>query len=93
MTNTIYDTIIIGAGPAGLSAAIYLGRKKLKTLVVSIMLADKLTSPPILKIILVLKRLQEWNFRQTVSVFFKCGNKIGAILISRYMSAKSLVIG
>ena len=33
MNNTIYDTIIIGAGPAGLAAAIYAGRSKLKTLV------------------------------------------------------------
>ncbi len=32
MSNT-YDLIIIGAGPAGLSAAIYAGRSKLKTLV------------------------------------------------------------
>ncbi len=32
----MYDTIIIGGGPAGLSAAIYTGRKKLKTAVVTI---------------------------------------------------------
>ena len=31
--NVIYDLIIIGAGPAGLSAAIYAGRAKLNTLV------------------------------------------------------------
>lgn len=31
----MYDTIIVGAGPAGLSAAIYAARFKLKTLVVS----------------------------------------------------------
>ena len=31
--ETIYDVIIIGAGPAGLSAALYTGRAKLKTLV------------------------------------------------------------
>ena len=30
----MYDTIIIGAGPAGLTAAIYAGRSKLKTLVI-----------------------------------------------------------
>ena len=30
----LYDLIIIGAGPAGLSAAIYAGRAKLKTLVI-----------------------------------------------------------
>jgi len=36
MTNTdkLYDLIVIGAGPAGLSAAIYAGRAKLKTLVI-----------------------------------------------------------
>jgi len=35
MTNTenLYDLIVVGAGPAGLSAAIYAGRAKLKTLV------------------------------------------------------------
>ena len=32
----MYDTIIIGAGPAGLAAAIYTCRKKLKTLIISI---------------------------------------------------------
>ena len=32
----MYDTIIIGAGPAGLAAAIYCGRKKLKTAIVTI---------------------------------------------------------
>ena len=30
----VYDTIIIGAGPAGLSAAIYAGRSRLKTLLI-----------------------------------------------------------
>jgi len=32
----MYDTIIIGAGPAGLAAAIYCGRKKLKTAILTI---------------------------------------------------------
>jgi len=32
--DNIYDVIIIGSGPAGLSAAIYAGRAKLKTLVI-----------------------------------------------------------
>ena len=30
----VYDVIIIGAGPAGLSAAIYAGRARLKTLLI-----------------------------------------------------------
>ena len=30
--DTIYDVIILGAGPSGLSAAIYAGRGRLKTL-------------------------------------------------------------
>lgn len=34
MNNKIYDLIIIGGGPAGLSAAIYAGRAKLNTLVI-----------------------------------------------------------
>ncbi len=33
--NKIYDLIIIGAGPAGMTAGIYAARKKLKTLVIS----------------------------------------------------------
>ena len=32
----MYDTIIIGAGPAGLAAAIYTGRKELKTAIITI---------------------------------------------------------
>jgi len=32
----MYDTIIIGAGPAGLAAAIYCGRKKLKTVIITL---------------------------------------------------------
>lgn len=35
MEQEIFDTIIIGAGPAGLSAAIYASRKALKTLVLT----------------------------------------------------------
>ncbi|MBP8644725.1 MAG: FAD-dependent oxidoreductase [Syntrophobacteraceae bacterium] len=34
-TGTLYDAIILGAGPAGLSAAIYTIRKALKTLIIS----------------------------------------------------------
>ncbi|MCG2717590.1 MAG: FAD-dependent oxidoreductase [Nanoarchaeota archaeon] len=33
--NQIYDTIIIGSGPAGMTAAIYAARYKLKTLIIS----------------------------------------------------------
>ncbi len=32
----LYDTIIIGGGPAGLAAAIYCGRKKLKTILLTV---------------------------------------------------------
>jgi thioredoxin-disulfide reductase len=32
----MYDTIIIGAGPAGLAAAIYCGRKKLNTAIITV---------------------------------------------------------
>jgi thioredoxin reductase (NADPH) len=35
MEPEVYDTIILGAGPAGLTAAIYTSRAKLKTLVVT----------------------------------------------------------
>src|SRR5208283_1443369 len=33
MTDTVYDTIIIGGGPAGLSAAQYASRARMKTVV------------------------------------------------------------
>lgn len=33
MTSSVFDTIIVGAGPAGCSAAIYTGRANLKTLI------------------------------------------------------------
>ena len=33
MSNTKYDSIIIGAGPAGLTAGIYLSRAKMKVLI------------------------------------------------------------
>src|SRR5437016_289731 len=32
MTNTKYDVIIVGAGPAGLAAGLYAGRMELKAL-------------------------------------------------------------
>jgi NADH-dependent peroxiredoxin subunit F len=35
MTQEIYDTIIIGGGPAGAGAAVYAARKRLKTLLVT----------------------------------------------------------
>ncbi|MFQ7303250.1 MAG: FAD-binding protein, partial [Beduini sp.] len=34
MNQEIYDLIILGAGSAGLSAGIYAGRAKLKTLII-----------------------------------------------------------
>jgi thioredoxin reductase (NADPH) len=34
MNKTDYDVIVLGAGPAGLSAGIYLSRSKLKTLII-----------------------------------------------------------
>lgn len=34
MHNVVYDLIIIGAGPAGMSAALYAGRSKLNTLII-----------------------------------------------------------
>ena len=35
MSQTVYDTIIIGGGPAGTAAAVYAARKKLKTLIIT----------------------------------------------------------
>ncbi len=35
MDQVLYDTIIIGGGPAAAAAAVYVGRKKLKTIVVT----------------------------------------------------------
>jgi len=53
MSKQIYDTIIIGSGPAGLSAAIYAGRGALKTLLIEcampvsqVVLADAIENYP-----------------------------------------------
>ncbi|MCJ8342168.1 MAG: FAD-dependent oxidoreductase [Cetobacterium sp.] len=52
MESNIYDLIIIGAGPAGLSAAIYAGRANLKVLVIekektgSLIIAHKIDNYP-----------------------------------------------
>lgn len=35
MDNTIYDLVIIGGGPAGITAGIYAGRQRLKTLLIT----------------------------------------------------------
>jgi len=42
----MYDAIIVGAGPAGLTAAIYTSRRNLKTLVVSKGLSDQVSETP-----------------------------------------------
>jgi len=42
----LYDVIIIGAGPAGLTAAIYTSRRNLKTLILSKGLSDQMTETP-----------------------------------------------
>jgi thioredoxin reductase (NADPH) len=45
----MYDVIIIGGGPAGLSAAIYCGRYKLKTLVLTKVLGGAITGAPVVE--------------------------------------------
>lgn len=35
MEETIYDTIIVGAGPAGMTAAIYASRRQMKTMIIT----------------------------------------------------------
>ncbi len=42
----IYDVIIVGAGPAGMSAGIYAGRQGLKTLIISADLGGQITKSP-----------------------------------------------
>ena len=42
----LYDVIIVGAGPAGLTAAIYTSRRNLKTLVLSKGLSDQVSETP-----------------------------------------------
>ena len=42
----LYDVIIVGAGPAGLTAAIYTSRRSMKTLVLSKGLSDQVSETP-----------------------------------------------
>ncbi|MEI8363992.1 MAG: FAD-dependent oxidoreductase, partial [archaeon] len=35
MQDNVYDLVIVGGGPAGLAAAIYAGRYKMNTVVIS----------------------------------------------------------
>jgi thioredoxin-disulfide reductase len=48
-SNEIYDLIIIGAGPAGLSAAIYASRYKLKTLVLGKVFENAAAKAPLIE--------------------------------------------
>ncbi len=41
--NTIYDTLILGAGPAGITAAIYLKRKGLKVGIIAVKIGGQVT--------------------------------------------------
>lgn len=60
--DRLYDVIIVGAGPAGLSAAIYAARAKYHVLVLEKNgIADRLLSPRRLSIILVWKWQVEKN--------------------------------
>lgn len=45
----MYDTIIIGAGPAGLTAAIYLLRKKIKTLILTQEIGGQIKDGPLME--------------------------------------------
>lgn len=42
----IYDLVIVGAGPAGLTAALYAGRKGLKSLILSVDLGGQIAKSP-----------------------------------------------
>jgi len=46
--NTVYDTIIIGGGPAALSAAVYAARKEMKILLVTRELGGQMTSTAVI---------------------------------------------
>lgn len=52
MERVVYDTIVIGGGPAGLAAAIYASRKKLRTIIITaniggqILLTDHIENYP-----------------------------------------------
>lgn len=62
LTNEIYDVIIVGSGPAGLTSAIYTARAGLKTIIYEHSApGGKLIKTDLMKTILDLKQSKDLN--------------------------------
>ena len=104
-TNVVYDILIVGGGPGGLSAALYAGRSEMKTLLLK-KLADK--SPPrirgnypALSKTLPTKLIERWSNKYNILVLKLfmtiCKIENGDVFLSKaclkIYQAKTLIVG
>ena len=62
----LYDTIIIGAGPAGCAAAIYATRKKIKTMLITESFGGQLSASSVIENWLGEKSISGFEFARKI---------------------------
>ena len=71
----MYDVIIIGAGPAGLTACIYTSRRNMKTLILSKGLSDQVSESPHVENYPGFKKIKGYRANHMCSSHF-CGEPV-----------------